>query len=169
MTRERCSFVGGFGELVDELRSGRVADPSSLFARRDAEADEEVGLAGAGVAEEHNGFAGVEVGARREGRDGGGVDRGRRVEVEVGEAFGAREVGFVDAALAAPFDAFVDLGGEDLGEEAEVALLGALGDLSEAGGIGADHGEAQFSGGGPDGCGGSGVGHLGHWASRKSS
>jgi hypothetical protein len=44
--------------------------------------------------------------------------------------------------LSAPFDAFVDLGGEDLCQEREVALLRALRDLGEAGGVGAHDGEA---------------------------
>jgi len=41
------------------------------------------------------------------------------------------------SAARASFDPFVDLGGEDLGQEREVALLGALCDLGEAGGVGA--------------------------------
>jgi hypothetical protein len=75
----------------------------------------------------------------------------------------------VHAALPAAFDAFIDFGGEDLGQEGEVTLLGPLGDLGEAGGVGAHHREAQLAGGGPDGGGRGRVGHLGHWASRRSS
>jgi len=80
-----------------------------------------------------------------------------------------REASFVDPPLAAPFDPLVDLGGEDLGQEGEVALLGALGDLGQAAGVAADDGEAQLPGGGPDGGGRGGVGHGGHLASRRSS
>ena len=73
------SFVGGFDEFVDELRGGDVADSAALFAGGDAEPDEQVGFAGAGVAEQHDGFAGVEVGAGGERGDGGRVDgRARR-------------------------------------------------------------------------------------------
>jgi hypothetical protein len=39
-----ASFVGGFGELVDELCGGGIADAASLFAGGDPEADEEVVL-----------------------------------------------------------------------------------------------------------------------------
>ena len=121
------------------------------------------------VAEQHDRFAGVEVGARRERGDGGGVDGGGDGEVEVGEAFGAREAGFGDAALPPSFGSFVDLGGEDLGQEREVALLAALRDLGEPCRVGAHDGEAQLACGGADRGRGCGVGHLGHWASRRSS
>ena len=46
-----AAFVGGFDEFVDELGAGGVADPASLLAGGDAEPDEQVGLAGAGVAD----------------------------------------------------------------------------------------------------------------------
>ena len=55
--------VGGFDEFVDQLRGGDVADPAALFAGGQAEPDEQVGLAGAAVAEQHDRFAGVDVGA----------------------------------------------------------------------------------------------------------
>ena len=97
-----ASFVGGFGEFVDELRGGGVADSASLFTGGDAESDEEVAFAGAGIAEQDDGFAGVEVVAGGERGDGCGVDGGVGVEVEIREAFVARETGFVDVALAAP-------------------------------------------------------------------
>lgn len=82
------------------MGGGDAADPASLFTRGDPEGNEEVGFAGAGIAEQHDRVTGVEVGARREGGNGGGVDGRRGVEVEVGESFGAREAGFVDAALS---------------------------------------------------------------------
>ena len=58
-----------------------------------AEADEQVGLAGAGVADEAERFAGGDPGAGGEGVDGGGVDVGVGVEVEVLEPLLAREPG----------------------------------------------------------------------------
>jgi hypothetical protein len=73
------------------------------------------------------------------GGDGGGVDGRGGAQVEVGEAFDAGEASFGDAPLAAPFGALVDLGGEHLGQERHVAHLGALGDLGQAVGVGADH------------------------------
>ena len=99
----QASFVGGFDEFVDELGGGGVADPAALFAGGDAEADEQVGLAGAGVAEQHDGFAGVEVGAGGEVARVAGLMVGDGVDVEVGEPFEAGEAGFVDAAGAAAF------------------------------------------------------------------
>ena len=115
------------------------------------EPDEQVGLAGAGVAEQHDGFAGVDVGAGGEVARVAGADGGGGVDVEVGEPFEAGEVGFVDAAGAAAFGAVVDLGGEDFGEVAEVGLAFPLGDLGEPGGFGADGGQVQLAGGGADG------------------
>ena len=55
------TFVGGFDEFVDQLGGGDVADSASLFASREAKPDEQVGFAGAGVAEQHDGLAGVHV------------------------------------------------------------------------------------------------------------
>ena len=37
-------FVGGFDEFVDQLRGGDVADPAALFAGRQPQPDEQVGL-----------------------------------------------------------------------------------------------------------------------------
>ena len=79
-----------------------------------------------------------------------GCDGGDGVEVEVGEPFEARELGFGDAAGPAPFAAVVDLGGEDLGEERQVGLAFAGGDLGQPGGFGADGGQVQLAGGGAD-------------------
>src|SRR5207247_6819297 len=110
------SFVGGVGELVDERRAGGVADSASLLAGGKAEPDEQVALAGAGVAEQHDGFAGVEVGAGRERGDGRRVDRRGGGQVEVGQAFGAWEPRFGDATLGSSFSAFGDFGGGGLGK-----------------------------------------------------
>ena len=100
-----------------------------------------------------------------------GLMVGRGVEVELGEAFDAREAGFVDAALAAAFVAVVDLGGEDLGEEPEVGSCWVRCAISarRAASVRID-GEVQLAGGGADGgarrrCRSSG----GHWASSRSS
>ena len=99
--------------------------------------------------------AGLMVGAASRSKSARRLVRGKRASC--------------DASLPAPFGAFVDFGGEDLGEEREVALLGSLRDLGEAGGVGAHDGQSQLAGGGADRGGGGGVGHLGHWASRRSS
>jgi hypothetical protein len=55
------ALVGGFDEFVDELGGRDVADPAALLAGGEPEADEQVGLAGAGVAEQDDRLAGVQV------------------------------------------------------------------------------------------------------------
>ena len=60
-----------------------------------------MGLAGAGVAEQHDRFAGVDPGAGGERGELGGADRWGRRRVEVGEPLDAGEAGFGDAAGAA--------------------------------------------------------------------
>ena len=49
-------FVGCLGEFVGELGAGDVADPVAFLGGGDAGADEEVGLAGAGIPKQDNGF-----------------------------------------------------------------------------------------------------------------
>jgi hypothetical protein len=91
--------VGGFGEFVDQGGGGGVADPASLLAGGQAQGDEQVGFAGAAVAEPDQWLSGVDP---RAGGEGGelGCDAGDGVGVEVGEAFEAGEAGFADAAGA---------------------------------------------------------------------
>jgi hypothetical protein len=49
-------LVGCLGEFVGELGAGDVADPVAVLGCGDAGADEEVGLAGAGIPKQDNGF-----------------------------------------------------------------------------------------------------------------
>ncbi len=147
----QLAFVGGLDEFVDQLRGGDVADPAALFAGGQSEPDQQVGLAGAGVAEQHDRFAGVQVVPGGELAEGGGLDGGDGVDVELREPFQAGELRVVDPAGAASFGAVVDLGGEHFGEEAEVGLSFPGGDLGQAGGFGTDGGQVQFAGGGADG------------------
>jgi len=79
-----------------------------------------VGLAGAGVAEQHDGLTAVDPAAGCERGEGGSVNAGGGGEVEAGEGFEAGEAGFLAAAVAAAGVARVDLGGLDLGEERSV-------------------------------------------------
>ena len=102
-------------------------------------------LAGAGIAEQHDRITGLEVVAAGERGDGRGVDGGGGVEVEVGEAFDAREPCFVDASLAAPFGALIDFGGEDVGEEREIRQLRSLRVGRDALRVVAHDGEFQVS------------------------
>ena len=111
-----------------------------MFAGGEAEPDEEVGLAGAGVAEQNDRIAGADVAASGEGGDHSRFDGGGGVKVEVSEPFDAWELGVVDAAGSAAFGAGVDFGFEDLGEEPEVGQLGSLGVGGEPGCVGAHDG-----------------------------
>jgi hypothetical protein len=131
-------FVGGFDELVHELCGGDVADPAALLAGREAEADQQMGLAGAAVAEQHHGFAGVQVVPGGQVAEGGGLDHRDGVDVEVREPFEARELGVVDAAGAASFAAVVDFGGEHFGQEGQMGLPFPGRDLGQPGGFAAD-------------------------------
>ena len=139
-----------------------------MFAGGDAEPDEQMGLAGAGVTDQHDGVAGVEVGAGGQRGDGRRVDRRGDVDVEVGEAFDAREAGFVDPSGAASFGAVVDLDGEGVGEESEVGGLGSLRLGGEPAGVLTDAGQVQLAGGGLDRGDRGGVGG-GHRASSSWS
>jgi hypothetical protein len=71
------------------------------------------------------------------------LDAGDGVDVELGQAFEAGELGLGDASGAAPFGAVIDLGGEHLGQEREMRLPFTDGDLGQAGGFGADGGQMQ--------------------------
>jgi hypothetical protein len=55
------------------------------------------------------------------------------VGIEIGQPLQAGEAGFGDPSGAAAAGAFVDFGGEGLGEEREVALAFPDGDLGESG------------------------------------
>jgi hypothetical protein len=118
-----------------------------------------VALARAGVAQQHDGLAGVHVGAAGQGGDGGRVDRWGGGEVEVGQALHAGETSFVHAPGPAALGPLVHFGREDLGQKTQIGRLGTLGHLGHMGGVGAHHGQAQFPGGRPYGCQGGGVSH----------
>jgi hypothetical protein len=94
---KRYTLVGGFGEFVDQGGGGGVADPAALLAGGQAQAYEQVGLAGAGVTECDDRLAGVNP---RPGSEGGelGGDAGDDVGPVVGQPLEARESGFSDAA-----------------------------------------------------------------------
>ena len=122
-----------------------------MFAGRQPQPDEQMGLAGAGVTEQHDRFAGVHVVPGGEVAQGGGCDAGDGVDVELRQPFQPRELGVVDAPGAASFGAVVDLGGQDLGEVAQVGLAFPVGDLGQAGGFGADGRQVQLTCRGADG------------------
>ena len=108
-------------------------------------------LTRAGVAEQHDGLAFVQVGAggqvgeegRGDGRDGVGA--------EVSKPFDAREMGLGDAAGAAPGRAVIQLGGQDFGEVGQVDGVVLGGELGQPGGLVADGGQLELAGGRADG------------------
>ena len=79
--------VGGLGELVGELGGQGVADPVAGHGRGGAQGDEQVGLAGPGVADEAERQSFLHPVAGGEGVDDGGVDAGVGVEVEGAQRF----------------------------------------------------------------------------------
>ena len=79
-----------------------------------------------------------------------GGDRGDGAQVEVGESFQARELGFGHAPDPAPLEPVIDLGGEDFGEVAQVGAAFPDGDLGQPDGLGADGGQVQLAGCGVD-------------------
>ena len=106
-----------------------------------------MGLAGAGVAEQHDGFPGVDPGAGGQvARVAAGDGRAAAVEVEVLEAFDAGELGFGDPAGPAAGVPVVALGGEDLGEVGQVGQSFPGGGLGQPGGLVADGGQVQARG-----------------------
>ena len=148
--------VGGLDELVDELGGEGVADAVAGHGGLGAQGDEQVGLAGAGVADQAERQSFPDPVAGGEGVDDGGVDVRVGVEVEGAQRFLAGEPGGPDLPLGAAAVAVVALGHEQLGEEAAVGHLLAGGGVGEVGELGADGGQAQHPAGLVDG----GVGGL---------
>ena len=135
------------GELVVEvavaLRVGQQRDPFGRGAKEnavagqagaDAERDGEVGLAGAGRAEQDDVLAAGEEVQLGEVQDGVAAQRGLKGEVEFLDRLAGREAGGLDAGLAAVAVAAVDLGLEQGGGELLIAPLfvaGAVGELGQ--------------------------------------
>jgi hypothetical protein len=87
------------------------------------EGDEQVGLAGAGVPDQAQGVAAADPVAGGELVDGGGVDGRVGGEVEVGRATSRGGTRRLDPAQGGAAVAVVDLGQQQLGEEALVGQL----------------------------------------------
>jgi hypothetical protein len=102
------------------LGAGDVADSTSVLGGGEAGTDEQVALAGAGVAEQHDRLAVVDERAVAEHRDRGRGDVRVGVEVELVERLDPWQSGFVDPPGAASFVADVELDLECLGEELRV-------------------------------------------------
>ncbi len=112
----QLAVVGGLGELVDQARGQHVADAVAGFSGGRAQRDEQVGLAGAAVADQAERRSGGDPAGGAELSEGGGVDVGVGGGVEVLEPLGSGEAGVGDAASAAAGVAVVALGQQQLGQ-----------------------------------------------------
>jgi hypothetical protein len=81
---------------------------------------------------------------------GRGSDAGDSVDVELRQPFQPWELRLVDAPGTTPFGAVVDLGGQHLGEVAQVGVAFPVGDLGETDSFGAHRRQVQLAGGGAD-------------------
>jgi len=156
--------VVGFGEFVRQLGAGDVADPPAVLGRREAGTDQQMALAGAGVAEQHDGFVVVDERAISEHRDHGRGEVRVGVEVELIEGLDPRQSGFVNAAGAAAFVSDVKLDLEGFGEELGVRDPPAGGVVAEPVEGWCEAGERELAAGvgGDRGVGdGGGLGHSG--------
>src|SRR5512142_945460 len=115
--------VGGLDELVDQRGGGDVADPAAVFGGGGAQPDEQVGLAGAGVADQAARLPGGHPGAPGQGVDqrGGHVRVGGVVEVL--DPLGAGEGGLADQPGLAAGLPVVAFQREQLDQEPLVADL----------------------------------------------
>ena len=124
----------GVGEQRDPFGRGAERDAVAGEAGADPQRDREVGLAGAGRAEQDDVlFAGEEV-ELAEVQDGVARDRGLEGEVELLERLARREPRGLDAGLAAVAVAAVGLGLEQRRGELLIAPFlgaGAVGELGQ--------------------------------------
>ncbi len=128
----------GLAETVDPLVGGGEGHPMAPSGGLDRQRDTQVRLAGAGWSEEDDvGGLGEEVELGEVG-DGGPLDAGLGLEVEVVDGLDRREAGGLDAGLATVTVAGADLFGQDRGEVRLVVPALGAGGLGEASGDGAD-------------------------------
>ena len=124
----------GVGEPGDPFGRGGERDALAGEAGADRDGDREVGLAGAGRAEQDDVLAGVQEVELAEVLDDLALDRALEGEVELLERLAGGEARGLDAALAAVALARGDLGREqDLGEAliAPLLLARTLGELGQ--------------------------------------
>ena len=115
--------VGGLDELVDQRGGGDVADLEPGLGGGGAQPDQQVALAGAGVADQADRLPGADPGALGQGVDQCGRDVRVRGEVEVLDAFRAREAGLLDQSGLAADLAVLALDEQQLRQE---PLVGGL-------------------------------------------
>ncbi len=113
----------GVGEPGDPLGGGGEQDPVPGLAGPDRQADREMGLAGAGRAEEHDVVAGGDEVQGAQVGDQVAAEAAGVVEIELFQGLAGGEPGGADASLAA-----VGLAGGDLALQAgdEELLVGPV-------------------------------------------
>jgi hypothetical protein len=121
-----------------------------------------VGFARAGVAEDHDRFAGVDPGQAGQVGQRRWWQAGQGGQVQVLEAFGAWELCLQDPADTAARVAVVALGGEDLGQERAVREPFPGRGVGDVSGLCPDGGQVQGGAGCADGGLGGRVGQRGH-------
>ena len=119
------------GEAVDPLGGGGEHDAVAVLAGADGQADGEVGLAGAGRAEEHDVVAGGDEIEGGEVSDDVSLEGALVVEAELVEALAGRKAGGADAELAAVGRPRRDLTFEAGGEELLMGPAVAAGSFGE--------------------------------------
>ena len=116
-------FISCLNEFVHESGGEGVFDSEALLGRSCSQADEEVALARAGVADQAKWLAAADPVAGRESVYGRGVDVRVGVEVEVTEPLVPREPGCLDASDRGAAVAVIALRQQQLCEE---PLIGQL-------------------------------------------
>lgn len=117
-------LVGGFDELVDGLGGQHVADAEAVHRGFGAQLDRQAGLAGAGVADQAERLALLDLSAGGDGIDGGQVDVGIGVEVERPQALVTVEGGSLDPSFGPAASPVVTRGHQQFGEKRLLAAGG---------------------------------------------
>jgi hypothetical protein len=128
MTLVSCRSSAASASSLTRREAQHVAEPVAGFGGGGAQRDEQVGLAGAAVADEAERLSGGDPAGGAELSEGGRVEVGIGVGVEVGEPFGAGEARIGDAAGLAAGVAVVAFGQQQFGQERRIGLLLSLGD-----------------------------------------
>lgn len=89
-------LIRGFDELVHQPGGEDVFDAVASFGGRGSEPDKEMRFPGPGVPDQTQRLALADPVAGGEGSDGGGIDIGVGIEIEVGQPLFARETSSLD-------------------------------------------------------------------------
>ncbi len=136
--------------VADDQKLVRAGFGALIAAEEDAKTDQQVRLAGPGIAQQHDRLALTDPVAGCESRQSPRSDRWRGAQIELGEALDAREAGFGDPALPSPRLPVVDFGREQFGQIRPVGDPIADGRSGKLVGLRADGRQMQDAGGNVD-------------------